>query len=83
MTQEEQTELNKKEVLVYYCACGKSIEAGGDPETINKDRALKKEYRQAKEWGRKVETITLEEYHKLPFMCLTKDGKSIEGCVKH
>lgn len=57
-------------VKVYYCKCGRSIMCAGSPEFIEKDRASKKEFKQAEEWGRKVETITLEEYRKIPFMCV-------------
>ncbi len=65
-------------LVPYYCACGKSIQSAGDPDTINGDRALKKDYKQAKEWGRKSETITLAEFKKIPFLC--GDG-AITGCV--
>lgn len=63
-------------VSVYYCACGKSIERAGDEKYF--DRATKKEYKQAKDWGRKTESITLEEFHKTPFMC--GDGSIVE-CI--
>lgn len=74
MTQDE--ELLNKPVLVYYCKCGKSIQCAGDPERINSDRASKKEFKQAKDFGRKVETITLKEFHTIPFLC---DG--VKDCI--
>lgn len=43
--------ISQKPVKVYYCKCGKSIESGGDPAYIEKTRSLKKDYKQAGEWG--------------------------------
>jgi len=61
--------IDDKPVLAYYCKCGKSIESAGDPEYIKRNRALKKDYRDAEKWGRKVETITLAKFREIPFMC--------------
>lgn len=74
-------EANKDElpVIVYYCPCGMSIECASQPSLLERDRAVKKEFKQAKDWGRKVETITLAEYRKIPFMC----SGNPKGCVKN
>lgn len=58
-------------VMAYYCKCGKSIECAGDPKRF--DRKSWTEYGKMEKEGRKVETITLAEFHKIPFMCSNID----------
>lgn len=53
-------------VKVYWCKCGKSIQHTGDESKF--DRATKKEFKQAAEWGRKVEVMPLREFKTKPFM---------------
>lgn len=70
-----------KKVKVYYCQCDKSIVCAADPDLFNGNdsnaRALRKEFKQASEWGLKVETITLEQFHVTPFMC-----EGIDNCSR-
>ena len=54
-------------VKCYYCKCGKAIEHAGDESKF--DRATRKDFKQAEQWGRKVETITLAEFRKIQFGC--------------
>lgn len=58
-----------KMVKVYYCQCGQTVEKVSVLEYAETDRVAKKEFRDAEKWGRKVETMTLAEFHKKPFMC--------------
>lgn len=69
-------------VKVYYCKCGNSIERASHPQLLignSKDaRSLRKEYKQAEKWGRKVAEITIEEFRKTPFMECEIDNKNSE-----
>lgn len=69
---------NEKLVKVYYCPCGKSIGKASVLDYAETDRATRKEFKQAKEWGRKVEVIPLEQYRKMPFMCW-----GVKDCIKN
>lgn len=62
-------ENGQEKVMVYYCQCGKSIERASHPNLLKTSRETKKDFKQAGDWGRKVEEITLEQFHKIPFMC--------------
>lgn len=59
-------------VKVYYCRCGKSIERAAKPSLfIGNDshaRELRKAFKQAEQWGRKVSEIPIDEFKKTPFM---------------
>ena len=57
-----------KMVKVYYCQCGQSIEKVSVLAHAETNRASKKEFKDAAKWGRKVETMTLEEFHTKSFM---------------
>lgn len=63
---------DEKKIMIYYCKCGKSIQCAAAKWHMETDRKCKKDFKQAKEWGRKVEELTLEEYKDLkkPFMCV-------------
>ena len=58
-----------KMVKVYYCQCGQTVERVSVLEYAETNRESKKDFKDAEKWGRKVETITLDEFLKKPFMC--------------
>lgn len=58
-----------KLVKVYYCQCGQTVEKVAVLEYAETNRKSKKEFKDAQKWGRKIETMTLAEFHKKPFMC--------------
>ena len=62
-------------VLVFYCKCGKSIQMASDPEFCRGNRESREEFADAMLAGRKIETMTKEEFLKLPFLCI-----GVEDC---
>jgi hypothetical protein len=56
-------------VKVFYCKCGKSVHKVSTYPHAETNRATRKEFRDAEKWGRKVETITLDEFMEKPFLC--------------
>ncbi len=79
--------MENEKVKVYYCKCGKSIQRAAHPKLFDGNspdrRAIRKEYKQAEEWGLKVAEITMDEYRKTPFYCYDKNSATgtVEGCV--
>ncbi len=71
--------METKMVRVYYCKCGKSIERACHPDLLvgndSETRAIRKDFKQAEQWGRKVAEITIEEFRKTPFMDCDFDEK--------
>ena len=75
-----------KMVKVYYCKCGKSIMKATHPSLLIGNtadaRSLRKEFKQAAAWGRKVAEITIEEFRKTPFMqCDTTTKTDKDGYI--
>lgn len=72
LTNEEKAKIVTDIVKVYYCKCGKSIEHACHPSLLVGNtvdaRKLKKDFKQAEQWGRKVDEITIEQYRSIPFM---------------
>ncbi len=79
---------NNDLVRVYYCECGKSIQCASHPDLLDLSKAQSdddkkhiraniKDFKQADNWGRRVETITISEYRDIPFMC-----SGVEDCPK-
>jgi len=58
-----------KMVKVYYCKCGQTVQLVSTLPHAQTDRPTRKNFRDAEKWGRKVETMTLAEFKKKPFMC--------------
>ena len=58
-----------KMVKVYYCQCGQTIENVAILAHAETNSKSKRDFADAEKWGRKIETMTLAEFHKKPFMC--------------
>ena len=60
-----------KMVKVYYCKCEKAVELVATLPHADTNKSTIRAFKEAEKWGRKIETMTLEEFRKKDFLCLS------------